>query len=60
MYNVPPLVAQIYMKYCSSKGLKGYNLSIIRNDESVFFSKNLNELNNLYTYHYMEEILMSE
>jgi len=21
MYNVPPKVAQIYMKYCSSKGL---------------------------------------
>jgi hypothetical protein len=39
--------------------LKNYKISIIRNDGSVFFSKNLNEVNNLYTYPYMEEILIS-
>lgn len=44
---------------CCLDRLRGYNLSIIRNDGSVFFSKNLNELNNLYTYPYMEEILIS-
>jgi len=44
---------------CCLDRLRGYNLSIIRNDGSVFFSKNLNELPNLYTYPYMEEILIS-
>jgi hypothetical protein len=44
---------------CCLDRLRGYNLSIVRNDGSVFFSKNLNEVNNLYTYPYMEEILIS-
>jgi hypothetical protein len=44
---------------CCLDRLRGYNLSIIKNDGSVFFSKNLNELNNLYTHPYMEEILIS-
>jgi len=44
---------------CCLDRLKSYNLSIIRNDGSVFFSKNLNELPNLYTYPYMEEILIN-
>jgi hypothetical protein len=44
---------------CCLDRLRGYNLSIIRNDGSVFFSKNLNELPNLYTYPYMEEILIN-
>jgi hypothetical protein len=44
---------------CCLDRLRGYNLSIIRNDGSIYFSKNLNELSNLYTYPYMEEILIS-
>jgi hypothetical protein len=44
---------------CCLDRLRYYKLSIIRNDGSVFFSKNLNEVNNLYTYPYMEEILIS-
>lgn len=44
---------------CCLDRLRGYNLSIIRNDGSVFFSKNLNDLSNLYTDPYMEEILIS-
>lgn len=44
---------------CCLDRLRGYNLSIIRNDGSVFFSKNLNEVDNLYRHPYMEEILIN-
>jgi hypothetical protein len=44
---------------CCLDRLRGYELSIIRNDGSVFFSKNLDQLNNLYTRPYMEELLIS-
>ena len=44
---------------CCLDRLRGYNLSIMRNDGSAFFSKNLNELDNLYRHPYMEEILIN-
>ena len=44
---------------CCLDRLRGYQLSIIRNDGSVFFSKKLNDLPNLYTRPYMEELLIS-
>jgi hypothetical protein len=37
--------------------LKTYKLSIVRNNGSVFYTKNLNELPNLFTSPYLEEIL---
>jgi len=44
---------------CCFDRLRGYQLSIIRKDGSVFFSKYLNDLPNLYTQPYMEEIVIS-
>ena len=44
---------------CCLDRLKGYYIYIIRNDGSVFFSKKLNELPNLYTDPFMEEILIN-
>lgn len=45
---------------CCLDRLRNYKISIIRNDGSIFYSKNLNEINNLYAHPYMEEILITD
>lgn len=61
--NSSPKITKIIIRNRSDNDiamnrLKGYKISIIRNDNSVFYTKNLAELPNLYVPPYMEEILI--